>query len=48
MMRIIISILLFAAIAFGLGYYFFAQVGDGHFISIEACSLTGIPWGNLY
>jgi len=36
MMRIIISILLFAAIAFGLGYYFFAQVGDGHFISIEA------------
>lgn len=36
MLRIIISILLFAAIAFGLSYYFFAQVGDGQFISLKA------------
>jgi len=35
-MRIIFSILLFAAIAFGIAYYFFAQVGDGQFISLKA------------
>ncbi len=47
MLRIIFSILIFAAIGFGISYYLFARIGDSEYISLQALFLDKNALGEL-